>query len=282
MKLIQHIEPQNDRVYAECMIRESGYVMPAYHCHAFYELFYVERGACRFMIEDSMYDLHEGTFLLIPPQVLHYTRYLFGSCKRFAIFFRKEDVPAEVSAALPEGDDFLFNMRIFQVQELHRDEIENTLTKMVREERIKDSRSALLLTVLLQELLTYCSRVCTFLTDTPADIHTTDRSIVLAARFISEHYSRYLKTADIAAAAGLSPNYLTRKFREAAGIGLREYLVFIRLQHAALELRSTDASVTEIALRCGFSDGNYFKDVFKKNYGMSPREYRKNRTHHIR
>ena len=81
--------------------------------------------------------------------------------------------------------------------------------------------------------------------------------------------------ADIAAAAGYSPNYLSRKFREAAGIGVHEYLVFIRLQHAALELITTDDSVTEIALRCGFSDSNYFKDAFKKRYGVTPRAYRK-------
>ncbi|MDE5679282.1 MAG: helix-turn-helix transcriptional regulator [Lachnospiraceae bacterium] len=85
----------------------------------------------------------------------------------------------------------------------------------------------------------------------------------------------YLTMADIAEAAGYSPNYLSRKFREAAGIGVHEYLVFIRLQHAALELITTDNSITEIALRCGFSDSNYFKDAFKKRYGVTPRAYRK-------
>ena len=92
---------------------------------------------------------------------------------------------------------------------------------------------------------------------------------------MSSHYMDDISTADIAAEAGYSPNYLTRKFREAAGIGVHEYLTFIRLQRAALELVSTDHTVTEIAFRCGFSDGNYFKDAFKKKYGVTPREYRK-------
>ena len=35
-----------------------------------------------------------------------------------------------------------------------------------------------------------------------------------------------------------------------------------------------DDTITQIALRCGFSDSNYFKDVFKKKYGVTPREYR--------
>ena len=67
----------------------------------------------------------------------------------------------------------------------------------------------------------------------------------------------------------------SQKFREAAGVSVHEYLVFIRLQRAALELMTTDDSVTDIALRCGFSGGNYFKDAFKKKYGVTPSEYRK-------
>ena len=83
--------------------------------------------------------------------------------------------------------------------------------------------------------------------------------------------------AAIAAAAGFSPNHLSKRFRETAGIGVHEYLVFVRLQHAALELITTGDTITQIALRCGFSDSNYFKDVFKKKYGMTPRDYRKAR-----
>lgn len=51
--------------------------------------------------------------------------------------------------------------------------------------------------------------------------------------------------------------------------------MFIRLQHAANELLSTNDSVTEIAFRCGFVSSNYFKDAFKNAYGVSPRDYRK-------
>ena len=117
--------------------------------------------------------------------------------------------------------------------------------------------------------------MCSFLPFTPADIQTTDRQILEAARFINENFRQQLSSSEIAAAAGFSQNYLNRKFREAAGIGVHEYLVIVRLRSAALELESTGRSVTEIATRCGFSDGNYFKDVFKKYYGLTPREYRR-------
>ena len=84
-----------------------------------------------------------------------------------------------------------------------------------------------------------------------------------------------ITTADVARAVNFSPNYLSRRFRAEAGIGLHEYIVFVRLHHAAQELLSTTDSITAIALRCGFSDSNYFKDSFKKKYGVTPRSYRK-------
>ena len=36
-------------------------------------------------------------------------------------------------------------------------------------------------------------------------------------------------------------------------------------------------NVTEIAIRCGFNDGNYFGDAFRKEFGLSPLQYRKRR-----
>ncbi len=264
-----------DKIYAESEVKESGYVMPSPHCHPYFELFYIENGVCRFFIKNNMYDMHTGDFMLIPPQMFHYTRYLFGDCKRSVVFFRKEDIAEPVKQLLSQQTDFFSEMRIFQVPEVYQEQITALLLQMVKEEKIGDERSPLMLQTLLQELFLRCSRECIFPQDILPNIHTTDRQIVQAAQFISSHYMEHITTADIARAADYSPNYLSRKFREAAGIGVHEYLLFIRLRHAALELLATDDSVTEIALRCGFSDGNYFKDAFKKKYGITPRAYRK-------
>lgn len=180
-----------------------------------------------------------------------------------------------VKAALPGGGEFFKGIRIFQVPEAYRVQIAELLARMEREVKIDDGIAEHMLRAQLEELFLLCARECAFLQELPADIHTTDRQIVKAAQFIGRNYMDDISAADIAAAAGYSPNYLSRKFREAAGIGVHEYLTFIRLQRAALELVSTADSVTEIALRCGFSDGNYFKDAFKKKYGVTPSKYRK-------
>lgn len=264
-----------DRIHADSRLNKTGFVMAAPHCHPHCELFYIENGEGSFFIDNNMYELHTGDFLFIPPQVFHYTRYPYGACRRCNVFFRAGDVGERVKEALPQGEKFFGQIRIFQVPEAYRGQIAELIAGMAREEKICDSLSEPILETLLQQLFLLCCRECTFLEDMPEDIHTTDREIVLAAQFIGQHYMDDISAADIAKAAGYSPNYLSRRFREAAGIGVHEYLMFIRLQRAALELVSTDDSVTEIALRCGFSDGNYFKDAFKKKYGVTPSKYRK-------
>ena len=274
---IRTVSGEITRVHVDRKTRETGCVMRGHHYHPYYELAYIEHGSCRFFIEDTMFDLHDGDFLLIPPQVFDFTRYLFGSCLRCGIYFRAGDLESELISHFPDGADFLSQVRIFQVPTDARREIGRIIMRMAAEDRGFDERSPLMLRLQLQELLLLCSRVCLLLTETPASIHTTDRQVLLAARYINEHFRQQISAADIAAAAGFSPNYLSRKFREAAGIGVHDYLVFIRLRSAAFELISTNDSVTDIALRNGFSDSNYFKDVFKKKYGMTPREYRKTR-----
>lgn len=264
-----------DRIYAETNTRRKGFAMQSPHCHPYCELFYLHSGGCRFFIDNNMYDLCAGDFLLIPANVFHYTRYLAGDCKKSSLFFRTEDVDGAVSRALYDGGSFFSEPRLFQAPQTFRGQIEELIFKMVCEEKIADGQTEPMLRALLQQLLLLCARECDFPRGMPIDIHTTDRQIVLAAQFISRRYAENITAEDIAAAAGYSPNYLSRKFKESTGVGIHEYLTFIRLQKAAVELVSTKDSVTEIALRCGFSDGNYFKDAFKKKYGVTPREYRK-------
>ena len=263
------------RVCADRAVREQGSGMAAHHCHTFFELYYVEQGSCRFLINDSIHDLEQGDFILIPPQTFHYTRYLHDRCARCNLYFRAEDIGEHALGALPEGRDFFSYAHVFHAEESCQGQISALLTRMLSEERLGDACTAAMQLYCLQELFLFISRFCSFTQTLPESISTSDRQTLLAARFISGNYMHPITSADIAAAAGFSPNHLSKKFREAAGVGVHEYLVFTRLQHAAAELVSTTDTITQIALRCGFSDSNYFKDVFKKKYGMTPREYRK-------
>lgn len=91
---------------------------------------------------------------------------------------------------------------------------------------------------------------------------------------IAMHYSDPITLESSAEMAGLSTTYLSKKFKKVTGRSFSEYVNYIRLRQAAQKLLSTDDNITQISCDCGFNSSNYFKDCFKKNYLMSPREYR--------
>lgn len=78
----------------------------------------------------------------------------------------------------------------------------------------------------------------------------------------------------LAGTLGYSEFYVSRRFKEIAGMPLREYLRCRRLALALKELRDTDDGILDIALRYGFSSHEAFTRSFKQLYGVTPSEYR--------
>ncbi len=73
---------------------------------------------------------------------------------------------------------------------------------------------------------------------------------------------------------GYSEYYTSRKFRELAGMTLRDYLRLRRLAFALRDVRDTDRRLLDIAVQYGFSSNEAFTHAFKKAYGVSPSAYR--------
>lgn len=264
-------DQQIQRIYVEKNQRDAVFSMSTHHFHPYYELYYLNHGRCRFFINNTLYNIHEGDLIIIPYHLLHYTKYV-STCVRTVVFFRKEDL--EQINDLIDFDNRFQDLHVYHVPDVNRKRMEDILENMLTEMRFNDASTPMTLQIQLQEFFLMIQRYCIAVNDITS-LPTDDQEVIKAARFISSHYNEHITTKDIAAITGFTPNYLSTKFRETTGIGLHEYLVFTRLHQAEKILLSTHTSITDIALECGFSDSNYFKDAFKKMYGSSPREYKK-------
>ena len=110
-------------------------------------------------------------------------------------------------------------------------------------------------------------------TSLPAD--TTDtRRLKTVLQLIEAEYATPLRIEDAAEACGCSQSHFMRWFKKMTGQGFTAYLNDHRLNLAAELLRITDATVLDIAGRVGFDNLSYFNRLFKRRYGMTPREYR--------
>lgn len=96
-----------------------------------------------------------------------------------------------------------------------------------------------------------------------------------ALKYIYDNYMNDFTIESMAKALNYSSSYLRHKFVGQSGKTIAQTVNSVRLSQATMLLKTTNLSITHIATECGFCDGNYFSTVFKKKYGISPKEYRK-------
>jgi AraC-like DNA-binding protein len=100
--------------------------------------------------------------------------------------------------------------------------------------------------------------------------------IAAAISYIAGHYQEKISLSELAAVAGVSPAYLSKRFTREMGMGYADYVSLYRLTRAERMLREEpEKTVTEVAFYCGFNDSNYFSDKFKKHFGIAPLKYKK-------
>lgn len=95
------------------------------------------------------------------------------------------------------------------------------------------------------------------------------------AQYIELHYMDNLYLDQIAEVTETSPKYFSNYFKKTFGVNYVEYLNKVRLTHAREMLKETSLSVAEIGERTGYLNASTFTTTFKKYYGISPSEYRK-------
>ena len=95
-----------------------------------------------------------------------------------------------------------------------------------------------------------------------------------AIDFVVNHLAEPIRLEDVARAAAFSPFHFHRIFRGLMGETLANFIKRVRLERAAqLMARRPDASITEVALACGFSSSSDFSRSFRKHYRVSPRDF---------
>lgn len=97
--------------------------------------------------------------------------------------------------------------------------------------------------------------------------------------FIDRYYCQEkLTISKLSARLNVSEAHFMREFKKKYGISCKKYIQLKRINKALEMLRGSDASVSDIAQQCMFDTGSYMSELIKRETGMSPTEYRRNRT----
>ena len=101
------------------------------------------------------------------------------------------------------------------------------------------------------------------------------KKIVMAITYISEHLHNHISLEEVAEYLEISPSYLSRAFKQEAGMNFNEYVNREKVKASANLLLYSEYSDLEISNLFGFSSQSYFIKVFQKYMGMTPKAYKK-------
>lgn len=102
-----------------------------------------------------------------------------------------------------------------------------------------------------------------------------ERRIYKVQNYIAAHMDQDLSLEVLAGVAAFSPYHFHRIFKSIAGETLYDFIQRTRLERACMILGSTsEESITEIAMHCGFANSSSFSKAFSRQYGISPSLYR--------
>lgn len=122
----------------------------------------------------------------------------------------------------------------------------------------------------------YITNILTELLLAPTISNTINTSVQLedTISYITEHFADPISLEDLATKASLSPFYFTRVFTKETGMTPHQYLIATRINSAKFLLKTTTASIKEIAFNSGFTSESSFCTTFKKWEDVTPSVYR--------
>lgn len=254
--------------------RTQSFSMEKPHYHPYYELYFLISGSCRMFIDHTIYYLSAGDIVMLAPYRLHQTVYGSGQpAERFTANFIPSYIDYFEAQCGGDGAASIFSRHKLSVPAEQQSYVKKLFQEMAKETLADDCYSRIQIKSLLFRLLAFLGR-CRGL-EQPQQLPAPEDVVIQdAAQYIYAHHSEPLTLEAVAENAHMSPAWFSRKFHKTLGLGFKNYLTHIRLEHAEELLLTTSLTITEIALTCGFSDGNYFGDAFKKARGLSPREFR--------
>ncbi len=223
--------------------------------HNEWEIIQIRTGENRSIVDGETYDAKPGDIMVIPPDVPH------GSTAEGIftdMYFRADNMDFSVVTVVHDYDNAvrpLFDM----------------LIKVCTE---KETDWQPISSCLGEAICTYIKKYAK--TDYKYPFVTDIKN-----KMYEELSNPNFNISDEVRKIGYNTDYFRRCFREELGLTPLEYLTKLRIDEAGrLLTQRTFQSVEKVSRQCGFSDYYYFSKLFKKQTGLSPKNYRKKYTKH--
>ncbi|MDF2725988.1 MAG: AraC family transcriptional regulator [Paenibacillus sp.] len=223
------------------------------HKHAMYELVYYISGKGYTTIDGKQFDYAPNHFTIIEPSAMHNELMLEDTSLMYFGFFNYNDLISLKTAMFQDHDRIIYRL----------------IAQMADEIKQKQKHSTLKLNALLQCVLIEISRM-----SEKDGVASHKETFIHTIQYMQQYYSSEIHISQLAEMSGYSYDYFRHLFKEYVGVTPISYITSLRIDKAMELLLDNKTSIHEIALACGFPNTPRFSETFKKQTGMSPRQYR--------
>ncbi len=248
------------------------------HAHDYFEFYFFMNGSVTLYVNNSSHNLSRGDLLIIPPHVPHRLEIkdMSQSYERF-IFWISMDFYKSLCA---EGEAYshLFKKAIDRksyvchFDELRFASIQNSIFKLIEELHGDRYASKVFSSLYVRELILSVTRQV-FESENPINLSTDVKLYDNILKYIDSHIDEELSLQLLSDTFYVNKYYVAHLFKDNLGLSLHQYITKKRLElSAGAILSGTD--IVKAFLLVGFKDYSAFFRAFKKEYGMSPKEFR--------
>jgi AraC-like DNA-binding protein len=240
------------------------------HYHPEYELTYIEQGKGERMIGDTLSRFEAGDLVLLGANVPHtwlgqsfdYQCIVIQFSPIFIESFLQWNEFEKIKNLLEKSKNGLVFQQEFSL-----------IQKIKNITQLTDFQQVISLLEILNQL---ADLPCESLAPAPLQIFNTktESRINTVCQFIQEKYTQAIDLEEVAGLIHLSESAFCKFFKKTTGKTLSEYLNFIRINAVCQALQTTDKTIAEIAFATGFESLTYFNRVFKREKGITPKEFR--------
>lgn len=250
------------------------------HVHKDYEICLVLRGNVTLYTPGRSYAVPERSFLILNPFQAHELKADDGAP---ALILSVQVAPSFFADTYPQVQSMQITTSVHHISESPTcNRMFSMLLKLADHYLRKTDAYELLCTGLINTIFYEMIQLCgsRIVSDAERDNYRLQQQrIRRISDYIDTHYADKLLLSDIADEMDLSLYYLSHFFKENFGISFQEYLSRIRSEKARQLLLLTSQSLLDISMSVGFSDPKYFNASFRRLYGCTPKEYRR-QFHH--
>ena len=255
------------------------------HWHYFMEIIYMIEGTAEMTCDEEKFTAGDGDLVIFLPYQVHSIYGVKGGKLRYYVL--KFDM-AKLSSGSGIHFQTLFRSAkgnksanlCFRAGELDDSKLkhffENGCTEMKNQEYGYQNMVQFYVGSLLIMILRKWQENGFDTNHIPED--STEDSIYYITEYIDSHLGDDLRVEELAERCHMSYSYFAKCFRELYGQSCKKYISFIRMCKAEELLASTGKDLNYISQETGFADCSHFIKSFKQKHGMTPKQYRKEKT----